>query len=191
MSTFMIGDPDHTAEHNRQRIVESVPAGALKAHRVDPLTFAAPDVWVPVEFQAIPADEQLAGLFLRPDNITVESEVSDIFMVSGCARPLWSGGANGVATLASRIMNSTDGGVTFVENRCLQAIQGRARQVGEVGTMHYIGTVGCEPGTLFRLEVRTSDTDLSLAGSPVFDSPVSVSIQAHGMGRLAHEGWLP
>lgn len=185
MATFAVGDPGHVTEHNRQRDAEMVPAAALKAHRVDPLVFAAPNVWTPVVFQSVPADEQLPGLTLLADNITVESSVTDLFFVSGCARPLWSGSANGVATLASRIVNSFDGGATFVENRCLQGIQGRARQVDEVGTMHYLGTVNCQPGTLFRLEVRTSDVNLSLAGSPVFDSPVSVSIQASSIGRLA------
>lgn len=180
---FVAGDPGHVAEHNRQRSVEMVPAAALKAHRVSALTFPTADVWVPVEFEAIPTGEQLPGLALRADTITVESSVDDVVFVSGCVRPLWSGSTNGEAIVASRIMSSQDDGVTWTENRCLQAVQGRSRQVGEVGTMHYMGTVGCTPETLFRLEVLVTNTDLSLAGWTGFDNPVSVSIQAHGIGQ--------
>ena len=185
--SFTVGDAGHVDEHNRQLSVEMVPTAALKAHRISPLTFVTPDVWVPVEFEAVPAGEQLDGVALDVDNITIVSAVDDLFWVSGCVRPLWAGGANTVAVVASRIVNSQDGGTTWVENRCLQAIQSRERQEGEVGTFHYMGTVDCQPGTLFRLEVRVSDVNMSLTGSDVFDNPVSVSIQAHGVGRLANE----
>lgn len=162
----------------------SAPASALKYHRVTPMTFATPDVWVPVEYEAAPADEQLPGLDLLADNITVESSITDLLFVSGCTRPLWSGGNNGDAILASRIMTADDG-VNFTENRCLQAISSRGKFVNEVGVMHYLGTTAVVPGTRFRLEVLVSDTDLSLTGSAVFDNPVSVSIQAFSIGRLS------
>lgn len=183
--TFQIGDPGHVDEHNRQRDVEQVPTAALKYHRVSPLVLPDADVWVPVEFEDAPADEQLPGLSLDADNITIVSEVRDLMWVSGCVRPNWTGPDNTSAVVATRIVTSAAPGEPFVENRCLQAIQGRERQTGEAGTFHYMGTIGCEVGTRFRLEVQVDDVRLELQGSDIFDSPVSVSLQAHGMGRAA------
>lgn len=155
---WQAGDPGHPAEHNRQYFTEQVPTAALKYHRVTPLVLPAPDVWTPVPWETGPASEQLPGLTLDADDITIVSEVRDIMWVSGCVRPRRPGPDNTTAVVATRIVTSEAPGEPFVENRCLQAIQSRQRQSQETGTFHYMGTVGCEigPGSGWRSASTTS-----------------------------------
>lgn len=172
-------DEDLAVQFWQQTIVTGA---ALKAHRVAEMTFAASDVWTPVVFEEIPETEQIPGLKLLEDNSIVQSDVDSLMFISGCTRPFWNGLANTEAYVASRIVSRQSSTDPWVENRCLQAIRGRVRQSNEPGTMHYIGTNACKPGSQFRLEVAVSSTDMSLKGWTGFDNPVSVSLQAHGIG---------
>jgi hypothetical protein len=163
---------------------------SLKAHRISDYTFATADTWYDIPMEEVVEDESLGGVTLDDDGIIFTFEREGLVYVSGCIRPEWTGGATTAVVTASRIMNSEDGGVTWTENRCLQAVNGRSFRASEVGTQRFSGTVYATPGFKVKLQALVDDTDMLLSGWGGFDRPVSTSIELHGIGPATREDLL-
>jgi hypothetical protein len=156
------------------------PAGGIynayaKFHRVATITLALPNTWTDVEWDFTPPDENSFGFTLLSSS-TVEVASASLLQINGCTRPRWTGAAATVAIIASRVVYSTDAGVTWSEARCLQAVNGRENGENEVGTMHYMGSIRATAGTRVKLQVRVNDVQMLFAGWPTFDNPVSATI---------------
>lgn len=162
------------------------PAGGIynayaKYHRVATITLAAPNTWTDVEFDlALPSDQSFG--FTQLSSSTIQIASASMVEINGCTRPHWTGAATTTVTIASRIVYSTDAGVTWSEARCLQAVNGRENRENEVGTMHYIGSIRATAGTRVKLQVRVSDVQMLFAGWPSFDNPVSATINLFTSG---------
>ena len=162
------------------------PAGGIysayaKYHRVATITLALANTWTDVEWDFTPPDENSFGFTLLSSS-TVEVASASLVQINGCTRPRWTGAAATVATIASRVVYSTDAGVTWSEARCLQAVNGRENGENEVGTMHYMGSIRATAGTRVKLQVRVSDVRMLFAGWPTFDNPVAASINIFTSG---------
>lgn len=162
------------------------PAGGIynayaKYHRVATITLAAPNTWTDVEWDFTPPDESSFGFTLLSSS-TVEVASASLLQINGYVRPRWTGAAATTVTIASRIVYSTDAGVTWSEARCLQAVNGRENGENEVGTMHYMGSIRATAGTRVKLQVRVSDVQMLFAGWPTFDNPVSATINIFTSG---------
>lgn len=162
------------------------PAGGIynayaKYHRVATITLAAPNTWTDVEWDFTPPDESSFGFTLLSSS-TVEVASASLLQINGCVRPRWTGAAATTVTIASRIVYSTDAGVTWSEARCLQAVKGRENGENEVGTMYYMGSIRATAGTRVKLQVRVSDVQMLFAGWPTFDNPVSATINIFTSG---------
>lgn len=162
--------------------------GSLKAHRVDDFTYPDNTDWHILPMGVVVEDETLGGVaFTTEDNETLEFSREGLWYVSGCVRPVFTGGGNPSVISATRVIKSVDEGVTWVELRCLQSVFGRARGEDEPGTERFSGTVSAQPGDLIRLQGRTSNTDLILRGWSGFDNPVSASIELHPISEFPPE----
>jgi hypothetical protein len=155
------------------------PAGGIynayaKFHRVATITLALPNTWTDVEWDSTALENSFGFTLLSSSTVEVAS--ASLLQINGCTRPRWTGAAATVATVASRVVYSTDAGVTWSEARCLQAVNGRENGENEVGTMHYMGSIRATAGTRVKLQVRVSDVQMLFAGWPTFDNPVSATI---------------
>jgi hypothetical protein len=155
------------------------PAGGIynayaKFHRVATITLALPNTWTDVEWDSTALENSFGFTLLSSSTVEVAS--ASLLQINGCTRPRWTGAAATVATVASRVVYSTDAGVTWSEARCLQAVNGRENGENEVGTMHYMGSIRATAGTRVKLQVRVNDVQMLFAGWPTFDNPVSATI---------------
>lgn len=161
------------------------PAGGIynayaKYHRIATITLALANTWTDVEWDTTALENSFGFTLLSSSTIEVAS--ASLVQINGCTRPRWTGGAATVATVASRIVYSTDAGVSWTEARCLQAVEGKENGENEVGTMHYMGSVKATAGTRIKLQVRVSDVQMLLAGWPTFDFPVAATINLFTSG---------
>jgi hypothetical protein len=155
------------------------PAGGIynayaKFHRVATITLALPNTWTDVEWDSTALENSFGFTLLSSSTVEVAS--ASLLQINGCTRPRWTGAAATVAIIASRVVYSTDAGVTWSEARCLQAVNGRENGENEVGTMHYMGSIRATAGTRVKLQVRVNDVQMLFAGWPTFDNPVSATI---------------
>lgn len=155
------------------------PAGGIynayaKFHRVATITLALPNTWTDVEWDSTALENSFGFTLLSSSTVEVAS--ASLLQINGYVRPRWTGAATTTVTIASRIVYSTDAGVTWSEARCLQAVNGRENGENEVGTMHYMGSIRATAGTRIKLQVRVSDVQMLFAGWPTFDNPVSATI---------------
>jgi hypothetical protein len=74
------------------------------------------------------------------------------------------------ATIYARVL------VNGIEARCLQASTTKEFKSDSPDILAYIGTIEVEDGDIINLQVRTTNTNLKLIGSTVFDTPVAASI---------------
>lgn len=161
------------------------PAGGIynayaKYHRVATVTLALANTWTDVEWDTTALENSFGFTLLSSSTVKVAS--ASLVQINGCTRPRWTGATSTVATVASRIVYSTDAGVSWTEARCLQAVEGKENGENEVGTMHYMGSVKATAGTRIKLQVRVSDVQMLLAGWPTFDNPVSATINLFTSG---------
>lgn len=161
------------------------PAGGIynayaKYHRVATITLAATNTWTDVEWDTTTLENSFGFTLLSSSTIEVAS--ASLVQINGCTRPRWTGGAATVVTVASRVVYSTDAGVSWTEARCSQAVEGKENGENEVGTMHYMGSVKATAGTRIKLQVRVSDVQMLFAGWSTFDNPVSATINLFTSG---------
>ena len=161
------------------------PAGGIynayaKYHRVATITLALADTWTDVEWDMTALENSFGFTLLSSSTVEVAS--ASLIQINGCVRPRWTGAAATVATIASRVVYSTDAGVSWIEARCLQAVEGKENRENEIGTMHYMGSIKASAGTRIKLQVRVSDVQMLLAGWPTFDNPVSATINLFTSG---------
>ncbi len=187
----LVGDPIEDLHAVPRQYIDALPVQvAWKSHRVADMTFEAADTWYAIEWDTENADESTPGIDYRddsgtPDKTILVSEVTGILWMGGRIRPLWTGAAGGTDVItAVRVVTSDDEGVTWDEKRCLQQVDGHRRQLDEVGTERYNGTLAVEPGLWIRVEARVSNTDMELVGWPTFDNPVAASVALIGMATL-------
>lgn len=152
-----------------------------KYHRVATMTLALADTWEDVEWDYYPLDETSFGFTLLSSS-TIEVASAALVQISGCVRPRWAGGAATVATVASRVVYSTDAGVSWSEARCLQAVEGKENGENEVGTMGYHGSISATAGTRIKLQAKVSNVSMLLAGWPGFNNPVAATISLFTTG---------
>lgn len=155
----------------------------LKVHRIAAQVFALPNVWVDVPFDTVSADTTLDGFSVDAGGVLITTDFPGIVAVNGCVRPRWEGAGNPSVIVASRLMQSDDGGATWDEQRCLQAINSRTFNANELATFRYGGTIRTIAGTMFKLQVQVSDVGMVLRGWVGFDNPVAVSMEAHKIGE--------
>lgn len=160
---------------------------AWKSHRVADMTLAAINTWEDVTWDTEVPAESTPGINYydaggpgEDKSILVIQPTDRIFYVSGCTRPEWTGFL-GAALIATRVVESTNAGVTWTEARCLQALRTRSFLAGEVGTLPYHGTVAVTSSaeTWLKLQVRVDDLDMILSGWPTFDNPTAATIAIH------------
>lgn len=161
------------------------PAGGIynayaKYHRIATITLALADTWTDVEWDTTALENSFGFTLLSSSTIEVAS--ASLIQINGCTRPQWTGATATAATVASRIVYSTDAGVNWIEARCLQAVEGKENGEDEIGTMHYMGSIKASAGTRIKLQVRVSDVQMLLAGWPTFDNPVSATINLFTSG---------
>jgi hypothetical protein len=161
------------------------PAGGIynayaKYHRIATITLALADTWTDVEWDTTALENSFGFTLLSSSTIEVAS--ASLIQINGCTRPQWTGATATAATVASRIVYSTDAGVSWIEARCLQAVEGKENGEDEIGTMHYMGSIKASAGTRIKLQVRVSDVQMLLAGWPTFDNPVSATINLFTSG---------
>lgn len=155
----------------------------LKLHRETDFSVTAPDTWTDLPFEVFGTDTTLDGFTLSGDGIEITVDFASVLNIAGCVRPRWTGAGNTSVTVASRIMQSDDGGGTWVESRCLQTVNGRAFGVSEQSTFRYAGSIRTIPGTIYKLQIRVTDTDMILSGWVGFDRPTAASMEAHKIGE--------
>ncbi len=165
---------------------EFTPAGGIhmpyaKYHRVATMTLALANTWTDVEFDYTPPLESSFG-FTQLSSSTIEIASASLIQIDGCIRPRWTGAAATTVTYASRIVYSTDAGVSWNEARCLQAVNGREQGENEVGTMGYRGSIYAPAGTRVKLQAYVSDVQMLFAGWPVFTNPVAATINLFATG---------
>lgn len=161
------------------------PAGGIynayaKYHRIATITLALANTWTDVEWDTTALENSFGFTLLSSSTVEVAS--ASLIQINGCTRPRWAGVAATTATVASRIVYSTDAGVSWIEARCLQAVEGKENGENEIGTMHYMGSIKASAGTRIKLQVRVSDVQMLLAGWPTFDNPVSATINLFTSG---------
>jgi hypothetical protein len=161
------------------------PAGGIynayaKYHRIATITLALANTWTDVEWDTTALENSFGFTLLSSSTIEVAS--ASLIQINGCTRPQWTGATATAATVASRIVYSTDAGVNWIEARCLQAVEGKENGEDEIGTMHYMGSIKASAGTRIKLQVRVSDVQMLLAGWPTFDNPVSATINLFTSG---------
>lgn len=161
------------------------PAGGIynayaKYHRTATITLALANTWTDVEWDTTALENSFGFTLLSSSTVEVAS--ASLIQINGCIRPRWTGVAATTATVASRIVYSTDAGVSWTEARCLQAVEGKENGENEVGTMHYMGSIKALAGTRIKLQVRVSNVQMLLAGWPTFDNPVSATINLFTSG---------
>lgn len=161
------------------------PAGGIynayaKYHRIATITLALANTWTDVEWDTTALENSFGFTLLSSSTIEVAS--ASLIQINGCTRPQWTGATATAATVASRIVYSTDAGVSWIEARCLQAVEGKENGEDEIGTMHYMGSIKASAGTRIKLQVRVSDVQMLLAGWPTFDNPVSATINLFTSG---------
>ena len=74
--------------------------------------------------------------------------------------------------------------VNGVEARCLQSSMTKEFRASAVDILHYVGTVVVSDNDVINVQWRTTDTDLMLKGSDVFDNPVSASVNFERISGL-------
>jgi hypothetical protein len=161
------------------------PAGGIynayaKYHRIATITLALANTWTDVEWDTTALENSFGFTLLSSSTVEVAS--ASLIQINGCTRPQWTGATATAATVASRIVYSTDAGVSWIEARCLQAVEGKENGEDEIGTMHYMGSIKASAGTRIKLQVRVSDVQMLLAGWPTFDNPVSATINLFTSG---------
>lgn len=161
------------------------PAGGIynayaKYHRIATITLALANTWTDVEWDTTALENSFGFTLLSSSTVEVAS--ASLIQINGCTRPRWTGATATAATVASRIVYSTDAGVSWIEARCLQAVEGKENGEDEIGTMHYMGSIKASAGTRIKLQVRVSDVQMLLAGWPTFDNPVSATINLFTSG---------
>lgn len=161
------------------------PAGGIynayaKYHRIATITLALANTWTDVEWDTTALENSFGFTLLSSSTVEVAS--ASLIQINGCTRPRWTGATATAATVASRIVYSTDAGVSWIEARCLQAVDGKENGEDEIGTMHYMGSIKASAGTRIKLQVRVSDVQMLLAGWPTFDNPVSATINLFTSG---------
>lgn len=161
------------------------PAGGIynayaKYHRIATITLALANTWTDVEWDTTALENSFGFTLLSSSTVEVAS--ASLIQINGCTRPRWTGATATAATVASRIVYSTDAGVSWTEARCLQAVEGKENGEDEIGTMHYMGSIKASAGTRIKLQVRVSDVQMLLAGWPTFDNPVSATINLFTSG---------
>lgn len=150
---------------------------SFKTHRVAAQSSTAINTWEDVVFDTTVTEESTSH-FSRSGGVITVSGISGLLQIFGCIRPIWDGTDSewDFATTFARVVTSSDGGNTFVESRCLQAVKVKPRQIGQTETLPYSGTVAVSDGDQIKLQFQVDDLDLNLQGSSVFDSPVAASM---------------
>jgi len=151
-----------------------------KFHRVATFTLTTASLWTDVEWDTTVVSETSGISLISPTTIQLVDAAH--YKITGCTRPRWTGDASTVALVASRIVYSTDGGSTWDEARCLQAISGREHRENEVGTLPYHGSISVPANAQVKLQVQVSNVSMLLAGWPGFDNPVAASIDIQAAG---------
>ncbi len=149
-----------------------------KFHRVATFTLATASLWTDMEWDTILSET--SGISLLSSS-TIQLVDAAHYKITGCVRPRWTGGAATVA-IASRVIFSTNGGSTWAEARCLQAVDGREKGENEVGTMPFHGSISVPANAQVKLQVQVSNVSMLLAGWPGFDNPVAASIDIQAAG---------
>jgi hypothetical protein len=111
------------------------------------------------------------------ESITI-TNFEGILRVQGCLHPKNDGVGNRDATIYVRVLFDD------VEARCLQASMTKGFKEDGVDILPYVGTSPVEEGTIIRVQWRTTDVDLILSGSAVFDTPVSASVNFERISDL-------
>ena len=164
-----------------KRLPIEVKSVSFKAHREVQTTLTA-STFTDIGFD-LKIDEECNGItFLNEGEVDEDTSIividgiNDIISIGGCVHTNWTGAAGTSVTVASRVLYSTDEGVTWTEARCLQSLDKNARGVNAEGTFPYAGSIRVYNTTWVKLQVHVSSASMLLEGDPLFDNPVAATI---------------
>jgi len=156
---------------------------AWKSQRVEAVTLESADTWTDIVWDLKLPDECLPGVAYYDEGGVYEN--ASILVVNGfegllhCDASIhlsWGGSADSVVGTAIRLIYSADDGSAWTEARGLSSVSVRSRCVNDVETLTLSGALAVQQGTWLKLQVRATDTDMTLEGWPDFDCPVAATI---------------
>lgn len=148
-------------------------------HRVATFTPTAINTWLNVTWDLEIINETFGtGYELVNTNQSIQVDFNGIIRIQGCIHPYNNGIGTQEATIYTRILRND------VEARCLQTSQTKGFKEDGVDTFQYIGTVDVNKGDNITLQIYTTNIDLILEGSPIFDNPTSASINFEKISNL-------
>ena len=141
-------------------------------HREADVIPANDDTWYNITWDMYVADVSIGDFYTLTDSnssITING-FDGILRVQGCLHPYNDNVGNQDASIYGRVL------VNNVEARCLQVTSSKSFKSGIADIVDFDGTVTVEDGDVINVQWRSTNTDLQLQGSTVFDTPVSASV---------------
>jgi hypothetical protein len=111
------------------------------------------------------------------ESITVNG-FDGILRVQGCIHPYNNDIGNQDATIWLRVLVNGD------EKRCLQSSKSKGFRGNGIDILQFIGTITAEHGDEIVVQWRVDNTNIEIRGDPVFDNPVSASINFEKISDL-------
>lgn len=145
----------------------------IKLHNADNIVAASANVWYNITWTIKIDEESTTGFYLNDINDTLTANFTGIVKVGGCFHLLNNDANPRESVMYGRII------VNGIEKKCLQTSRAKSFKSKDIDTLPYSGSVYVEPGDNITLQWRTTNTKIELKGNPVFDDPVSVSINMH------------
>jgi hypothetical protein len=141
-------------------------------HREADVVPLAVNTWYNLTWDMYIESESIGDFYILTDSnssVTI-SGFDGILRVQGCLHPYNDDVGNQDAFIYGRVL------VNGVEARCLQVTSSKSFKSGIADIVDFDGTVTVEDGDVINVQWRTTNTDLQLQGSTVFDNPVSASV---------------
>jgi hypothetical protein len=150
---------------------EEVVTPFAQFHRLTDVIAPSVDTWHNITWDFVVENETTNGFFTLTDsnNSIMINNFDGVVRVQGCIHP-YNDGAKQEQTIRVRTVIGGN------EARCLQASETKDRVSNGVDVIVYTGTIAVYNGSKVQIQWRTTDTDLVLMGDPVFDNPVSASV---------------
>lgn len=159
------------------RTIETAPIGSTsdinevaQYHRENGINTNLVNTWQNVTFDTVVISEITEGYSLVDNNESIQVNFSGIVKAQGKVTVINNATSTETQKIAIRITRNKD------ENRCTQVSSNTQRGPRNFNTIVITGTTRVEPGDKLNLQYQVDDTDLDISGDPVFDQPVSISL---------------
>jgi hypothetical protein len=143
----------------------------VQYHREAYIDTPSADTWHNITWDTIILEETTNNsYFLSNNNNSISTNFSGVVSYAGKITIKSNATNNKYMKLTARIC------VDGQENACTQLSNTNAREPNSFTTLAISGTGRVEVGSQICLQYRVDDDDLDIAGDPVFDNPVAVSL---------------